>query len=123
MTVSCADHEGTIQAASRPGKITSVWYVSDDSVIDPMVREAAANFAGEKKIATGCLLNALIPRTLVCSGAARPQQRCEPSTSARSGLRFLPGVPLWAGWAYLGDQLVRQLRPLLPQLLPASRRR
>jgi len=40
MTVSCADHEGTIQAASRPGKITSVWHVSDDSVIDPMVREA-----------------------------------------------------------------------------------
>jgi branched-chain amino acid transport system substrate-binding protein len=55
MTVSCADHEGTIQAASRPGKITS-WYVSDDSVIDPMVREAAANFAAEKKIATGRLL-------------------------------------------------------------------
>jgi branched-chain amino acid transport system substrate-binding protein len=56
MTVSCADHEGTIQAASRPGKITSVWHVSDDSVIDPMVREAEANFAAEKKIATGRLL-------------------------------------------------------------------
>ena len=56
MTVSCAYHEGTIQAASRPGKITSVWHVSDDSVIDPMVREAEANFAAEKKIATGRLL-------------------------------------------------------------------
>jgi hypothetical protein len=46
---------------------------------------------------------------------------CERSTSARS--RFLPDVPLWAGWAYLEDQLAGQLRPLFPQLLPASRRR
>jgi hypothetical protein len=30
--------------------------VSDNSVIDPMVREAEANFAAEKKIATGRLL-------------------------------------------------------------------
>ena len=31
-------------------------YTSDDSVIAPMVKEAAAKYAAEKKIATGCLL-------------------------------------------------------------------
>ena len=37
-------------------KISSDWYTSDDSVIAPMVKEAAAKYAAEKKIATGCLL-------------------------------------------------------------------
>ncbi|TMH72302.1 MAG: hypothetical protein E6H52_18530 [Betaproteobacteria bacterium] len=58
--VSCADHEGAhtgrIQTWDGENwKITSDWYVSDDSVIAPMVKEAAARYATEKKIATGCL--------------------------------------------------------------------
>ena len=35
-------------------KITSDWYVSDDGLIGPMVREAATKYATEKKITTGC---------------------------------------------------------------------
>jgi branched-chain amino acid transport system substrate-binding protein len=59
--VSCADHEGArvgrIQTwDGKDWKITSDWYTSDDSVIAPMVKEAAAKYAAEKKIATGCLL-------------------------------------------------------------------
>jgi len=58
--VSCADHEGAhtgrIQTWDGENwKITSDWYVSDDSVIAPMVKDAAAKYAAEKKIATGCL--------------------------------------------------------------------
>jgi branched-chain amino acid transport system substrate-binding protein len=37
-------------------KITSDWYESDDSVIAPMVTEAAAKYAAEKKITTGCFM-------------------------------------------------------------------
>src|SRR6516225_4992525 len=59
--VSCADHEGArvgrIQTwDGKAWKISSDWYTSDDSVIAPMVKEAAAKYAAEKKIATGCLL-------------------------------------------------------------------
>jgi hypothetical protein len=66
--------------------------VSDDSVIDPMVREAAANYAAEKKDRDRLpLLHD--PDGLVCPGTARPKQRYEPSTSAGSGLPFLLAVP------------------------------
>jgi len=59
--VSCADHEGArvgrIQTwDGKNWKISSDWYTSDDSVIAPMVKEAAAKYAAEKKITTGCLL-------------------------------------------------------------------
>jgi branched-chain amino acid transport system substrate-binding protein len=58
--VSCADHEGArtgrIQTwDGKNWKITSDWYVSDDNVIVPMVKEAAARYAAEKKITPGCL--------------------------------------------------------------------
>jgi branched-chain amino acid transport system substrate-binding protein len=58
--VSCADHEGArtgrIQTwDGKNWKITSDWYVSDDSVIAPMVKEAAAKYSADKKIAPGCL--------------------------------------------------------------------
>jgi branched-chain amino acid transport system substrate-binding protein len=58
--VSCADHEGAhtgrIQTWDGENwKLTSDWYVSDDSVIVPMVKDAAAKYAAEKKLATGCL--------------------------------------------------------------------
>ncbi len=36
--------------------ITSDWYESDDSVIGPMVKDAAAKYAAEKKITPGCLM-------------------------------------------------------------------
>jgi hypothetical protein len=46
--VSCADHEGT-----RPGRIQT-W--DRNSIIAPMVKEAAAKYAAEKKITTGCVM-------------------------------------------------------------------
>ena len=60
--VSCADHEGArtgrIQTwDGKNWKITSDWYTSDDAVILPMVKEAAAKYAAEKKITPGCLTN------------------------------------------------------------------
>ena len=60
--VSCADHEGArtgrIQTwDGKNWKITSDWYESDDKVIAPMVKDAAAKYAAEKKIAPGCLTN------------------------------------------------------------------
>jgi branched-chain amino acid transport system substrate-binding protein len=58
--VSCNDHEGArtgrIQAwDGKNWKITSDWYTSDERVIAPMVKEAAARYAAEKKITPGCL--------------------------------------------------------------------
>jgi branched-chain amino acid transport system substrate-binding protein len=60
--VSCADHEGArtgrIQTwDGKAWKITSDWYESDDKVIAAMVKDAAAKYAAEKKIAAGCLTN------------------------------------------------------------------
>ena len=60
--VSCSDHEGArtgrIQTwDGKAWKITSDWYESDDRVIAPMVKDAAAKYAAEKKIAPGCLTN------------------------------------------------------------------
>jgi branched-chain amino acid transport system substrate-binding protein len=60
--VSCADHEGArtgrIQTwDGKNWKITSDWYTSDDNVILPMVKDAAAKYAAEKKITVGCLTN------------------------------------------------------------------
>src|SRR5262245_19054788 len=59
--VACNDHEGArtgrIQTwDGNAWKITSDWYVSDDNVIAPMVKEAAAKYAAEKKITPGCLV-------------------------------------------------------------------
>ncbi len=59
--VSCEDHEGArtgrIQTwDGKDWKITSDWYTSDDNVIAPMVKEAAAKYAAEKKITPGCLV-------------------------------------------------------------------
>jgi len=60
--VSCADHEGTRMARiqtwdGKNWKISSDWYTGDDAVIAPMVKESAAKYAAEKKIAPGCLTN------------------------------------------------------------------
>ena len=59
--VSCADHEGTrtgrIQTwDGKKWSVTSDWITSDDSVIAPMVKEAAAKYAAEKKLTPGCLV-------------------------------------------------------------------
>jgi branched-chain amino acid transport system substrate-binding protein len=59
--VSCEDHEGArtgpIQTwDGKDWKISSDWYTSDDSVIAPMVKEAAAKYAADKKITPGCLV-------------------------------------------------------------------
>ena len=32
------------------------WITADDSIIAPMVKEAAAKYAAEKNITTGCLM-------------------------------------------------------------------
>jgi len=58
--VSCNDHEGARTGRmqtwnGREWTITSDWYISDDSVIFPMVKEAAAKYAAEKKVTPGCL--------------------------------------------------------------------
>jgi branched-chain amino acid transport system substrate-binding protein len=60
--VSCNDHEGTRMGRiqtwdGKTWKITSDWYTSDDGVIAPMVKEAAAKYAAEKKITPACLSN------------------------------------------------------------------
>src|SRR6266511_3510541 len=59
--VSCADHEGTrtgrIQTwDGKKWNIASDWVTSDDSVIAPMVKEAAAKYAAEKRLTPGCLV-------------------------------------------------------------------
>jgi branched-chain amino acid transport system substrate-binding protein len=58
--VSCTDHEGArtgrIQTwDGKNWKITSDWYVADDALIAPMVKEAAARYAAEKKLVPACL--------------------------------------------------------------------
>ncbi|MFL5105570.1 MAG: ABC transporter permease, partial [Xanthobacteraceae bacterium] len=58
--VSCNDHEGARTGRihawdGKNWKITSDWYTSDDSVIAPMVKEAAAKYAAEKRITPACL--------------------------------------------------------------------
>jgi branched-chain amino acid transport system substrate-binding protein len=60
LKVSCNDHEGTRMGRiqtwdGKTWKITSDWYTSDDSIIAPMVKEAAAKYAAEKKITPACL--------------------------------------------------------------------
>jgi branched-chain amino acid transport system substrate-binding protein len=60
--VTCADHEGArtgrIQAwDGKNWKTTSDWYTADEAVVGPMVKETAAKYAAEKKIAPGCLTN------------------------------------------------------------------
>ena len=58
---SCADHEGTrtgrIQTwDGKKWNIASDWITADDSIIAPMVKEAAAKYAAEKKLTPGCLV-------------------------------------------------------------------
>jgi branched-chain amino acid transport system substrate-binding protein len=60
--VSCTDHEGarTARIQTWDGKnwsITSDWYTADDNVVLPIVKEAAAKYAAEKKVTVGCLTN------------------------------------------------------------------
>ena len=59
--VSCADHEGARMGRiqtwdGKKWNLASDWITSDDSVIAPMVKEAAAKYAAEKKITPGCLV-------------------------------------------------------------------
>ena len=60
--VSCEDHEGARACRihtwdGKNWKFTSGWYESDDKVIAPMVKDAAAKYAAEKKITPGCITN------------------------------------------------------------------
>ncbi len=60
--VTCADHEGArtgrIQTwDGKNWKVTSDWYTADEAVVAPMVKETAAKYAADKKIAPGCLTN------------------------------------------------------------------
>jgi branched-chain amino acid transport system substrate-binding protein len=60
--VSCNDHEGTRKGRiqtwdGKKWNLASDWITSDDKVIAPMVKEAAAKYAAEKKITPGCLTN------------------------------------------------------------------
>jgi branched-chain amino acid transport system substrate-binding protein len=60
--VSCSDHEGarTARIQTWDGKnwsVTSDWYTADEAVVAPLVKETAARYAAEKKIAPGCLTN------------------------------------------------------------------
>jgi branched-chain amino acid transport system substrate-binding protein len=53
--LSCEDHEGARTGRihtwdGKNWKITSDWYVADDSVILPLVKETAAKYAAETKI-------------------------------------------------------------------------
>jgi branched-chain amino acid transport system substrate-binding protein len=59
--VSCEDHEGARSGRiqtwdGKEWQVASDWYTSDDKVIEPMVKEAAARYAAEKKITPGCLM-------------------------------------------------------------------
>src|SRR4029450_11872647 len=59
--VSCEDHEGArvgrIQTwDGKKWNVASDWITSGDSTIAPMVKEAAARYAAEKKITPGCLV-------------------------------------------------------------------
>jgi branched-chain amino acid transport system substrate-binding protein len=61
LKISCTDHEGTrtgrIQTwDGKKWNIASDWITADDSIIAPMVKEAAAKYAAEKNITTGCLM-------------------------------------------------------------------
>jgi branched-chain amino acid transport system substrate-binding protein len=54
--VSCADHEGSRlsrvhQWDGKKWNIISDWYTADDAVIMPLVKDTAAKYAAEKKIA------------------------------------------------------------------------
>jgi len=60
ITLSCQDHEGArtgrIQTwDGKEWKITSDWYVGDDSVLVPMVKETATKYAADKKLTAKCL--------------------------------------------------------------------
>ena len=60
--VSCNDHEGTRSGRiqtwdGKKWNLASDWISSDDKVIAPMVKDAAAKYAAEKKITPGCLTN------------------------------------------------------------------
>jgi branched-chain amino acid transport system substrate-binding protein len=59
--VSCEDHEGTRMGRiqtwdGKKWNVSSDWITSDDSVIAPMVKDAAAKYAAEKHITPGCLV-------------------------------------------------------------------
>jgi len=65
--ISCADHEGTRTGRiqiwdGKKWNIASDWITADDSIIAPMVKEAAAKYAAEKNITTGCLDDKLMPQ-------------------------------------------------------------
>jgi branched-chain amino acid transport system substrate-binding protein len=60
--VTCADHEGTRMGRiqtwdGKKWNLASEWITADDKVIEPMVKEAAAKYAAEKKITPGCVTN------------------------------------------------------------------
>jgi branched-chain amino acid transport system substrate-binding protein len=56
---SCADHQGADLARvhqwdGKAWKVISDFYTADRSLLDPLVADAAAKYAAEKKITPGC---------------------------------------------------------------------
>ena len=100
--VSCADHEGArtgrIQTwDGKNWKITSDWYTSDDNVIAPMVKEAAAKYAAEKKITPGLPGDQLMPvpvEPIATRGRRRQRRllrRCRMAAVAAAAAPILVG--------------------------------
>jgi branched-chain amino acid transport system substrate-binding protein len=53
--LSCQDHQGADTARvqqwdGKAWKTISDWYTADRSIVDPMVRDASAKYAADKKI-------------------------------------------------------------------------
>jgi branched-chain amino acid transport system substrate-binding protein len=53
--VSCADHEGARTARiqqwdGNAWKVISDWYVADETVPEPIVKEVSANYAAKRNI-------------------------------------------------------------------------
>jgi len=56
--------------------LASDWITSDDSVIAPMVKEAAAKHAAEKKITIGCMMSRRAMPVLQKCSRVTPVARC-----------------------------------------------
>jgi branched-chain amino acid transport system substrate-binding protein len=57
---SCADHSGSLQSRvhtwdGKAWSYTSEWIKADAAMLNPMIKEAAAKYAAEKKVDVGCM--------------------------------------------------------------------
>ena len=120
--VSCADHEGArtgrIQTwDGKNWKITSDWYTSDDSVIAPMVKDAAAKYAAERKSPRlpDELMTVQASSIATRGGVTPPSFRYGTAPDRRRGIARRPDP--------LGQQHRGGLRPRHPGASKASRSR